>query len=215
MNTPCTFLPHRCLEWHRFLRLLQRERRSESWTSRRNSGADSGPGTKAVILPKDFQEFDLCRDVLQLDPDMVLFTIDGKDYTVLQYAKEIVTAADSVNHPMHRDPDPPALLRNPEGFCDYILAPMTLAESVGVSLTETEEAALCRQLQKRRAIRDFRPAIGFGGIALNFWKTSWTHITKSNMEINGIQRNFISMDFYMTKVIVCIKHCRALLTLTK
>jgi hypothetical protein len=118
------------------------------------------PAQRLSFSQKDFQEFDLCRDVLQLDPDMVLFTIDGKDYTVLQYAKEIVTAADSVNHPMHRDPDPPALLRNPEGFCDYILAPMTLAESVGVSLTETEEAALLQTAPEKE---------GYQGLPASYW----------------------------------------------
>ena len=51
-----------------------------------------------------------------------------------------VTSADSINHPMHSEPDPEGALRNIREFCTFTIAPVTLAESVGVSLTETEEA---------------------------------------------------------------------------
>ena len=118
------------------------------------------PAQRLSFSQEDFQEFDLCRDVLQLDPDMVLFTVEGRDYTVLQYAKEIITAADSVNHPRHRDPDPPALLRDPSSFCDYILAPFTLAESVGISLTEAEENALLQTAQEKD---------GYQGLPSSYW----------------------------------------------
>lgn len=118
------------------------------------------PAQRMSFSQKDFQEFDLCRDVLQLDPEMVLFSIGGKDYTVLQYAEEIITAADSVNHPRHSEPDPPALLRNPQSFCDYTLAPMTLAESVGITLTETEEAALLQTAQEKD---------GYRGLPFDYW----------------------------------------------
>ncbi len=118
------------------------------------------PAQRLSFSQEDFQELDLCRDVLQLDPDMVLFTVEGRDYTVLQYAKEIITAADSVNHPMHRDPDPPALLRDPGSFCNYILAPFTLAESVGISLTEAEENALLQTAQEKD---------GYQGLPSSYW----------------------------------------------
>ncbi len=118
------------------------------------------PNQRLTFSQKDFQEFDLCRDVIQLDPDMVLFTVDGTDYTVLQYANEIITSADSINHPMHSEPDPEGALRNIREFCTFTIAPVTLAESVGVSLTETEEAVLLQAAAEKN---------GYRGLPSNYW----------------------------------------------
>lgn len=118
------------------------------------------PNQRLTFSQEDFQEFDLCRDVIQLDPDMALFTVDGTDYTVLQYANEIVTSADSINHPMHSEPDPEGALRNIREFCTFTIAPVTLAESVGVSLTETEEALLLQTAAEKD---------GYRGLPSNYW----------------------------------------------
>lgn len=118
------------------------------------------PTQRLSFSQKVFQDFDLCRDVLQLDPDMVMFTVNGRDYTVLQYANEIITAADSVNHPMHSEPDPEGALRDIRWFCGFTIGPVALAEDEGILLTDAEETALSQTAQEKD---------GYQGLPSSYW----------------------------------------------
>ena len=118
------------------------------------------PNQRLSFSQKDFEEYDLCRDILQLDPEMVLFTVEGKEYTVLQYAEDILSAAYTANHPMHGEPDPEGTLRDIRTFCYFTIAPVTLAESAGIALTETEEANLLSTAREKD---------GYRGLSSDYW----------------------------------------------
>ena len=113
----------------------------------------------AQRLTFTFQSFDLCRDVLQMSPDTVLFSTAGKSYTVEQCAMDLIASNSSEGRYLPADPQE---LVNAEllALCHNYVAPEMLADSLGITITDSERATLLASAQAKA---------GYKGLSADYW----------------------------------------------
>lgn len=115
----------------------------------------------AQRLTFTFKSFDLCRDVLQMSPDTVLFSTAGKSYTVEQCAIDL--SAPPIPSLKGRDSTlDPEYLQNARllAFCHNYVAPEILANSLGIAITDSERATLLASAQVKA---------GYKGLSADYW----------------------------------------------
>lgn len=113
----------------------------------------------AQRLTFTFKSFDLCRDVLQMSPDTVLFSTAGKSYTVEQCAIDLSASSSSEGRYLPADPQDFAnaqLL----AFCHNYIALEILANSLGITITDSERATLLASAQA---------TTGYKGLSADYW----------------------------------------------
>lgn len=113
----------------------------------------------AQRLTFTFKSFDLCRDVLQMSPDTVLFSTAGKSYTVEQCAIDLSASSSSEGRYLLADPQEFAnaqLL----AFCHNYIALEILANSLGITITDSERATLLASAQA---------TTGYKGLSADYW----------------------------------------------
>lgn len=113
----------------------------------------------AQRLTFTFKSFDLCRDVLQMSPDTVLFTTSGKNFTVEKYAMDLITSSSSEGRYL---PANQKELVNAQllAFCHNYVAPEILANSLGITITDSERATLLASTQTKA---------GYKGLSADYW----------------------------------------------
>lgn len=89
----------------------------------------------AQRLTFTLKSFDLCRDVLGVEPETVLLTVDGKEVTAALFGNQLCTALYQ-----HKGGADKALTDAIRFWCDYSAPFQVMAKEKGISLSEKELA---------------------------------------------------------------------------